>query len=129
MLQAMHGLLISVILFHKKFRTSIKCKGFKVNPHDPCVMNKEAHGSQMMIMWHVDDMKSSHIDSKVNDSFTTWLEKECSQLGEVKSSRGEQHDCLGMILDCTVDGKPMVDMNEHIKKMMTNSHKKLCKVQ
>ena len=77
------------ILFYKKFRASIEREGFKVNPCDPCVANKEAHGSQMTLMWHVDDTKSSHIDPKVNDLFTDWLDKEHGQLGKVKSSRGK----------------------------------------
>ena len=81
---------------------SIECEGFKVNPCDPCVTNKQAHGSQMTIMWHVDDVKSSHINPRVKDSFTAWLKEECGQLGEVKSSRGKRHDYLGMVLDCTI---------------------------
>jgi len=118
MLQVTHSLLTSAILFHKKFRASIKQEGFEANPCDPCVANKEAHGRQMTIMWHVDDAKSSHVDSKVNDSFIAWLEKECGQLGEVKSSRGKRHDYLGMVLDCSEDGHLTVDMVECIKKMV-----------
>jgi len=82
------GLLVSAILFCEKLRTSIEKERFNVNSHDPCVTNKLANGSQMMILWHVDDTKSSHIDLKVNDLFIKWPKKECSQLGEVKSSRG-----------------------------------------
>ena len=34
--------------------------GFKINPYDPCVLNKMVNGHQMTIYWHVDDLKVSH---------------------------------------------------------------------
>ena len=36
--------------------------GFKINPYDPCVLNKMVNGHQMTIYWHVDDLKVSHKD-------------------------------------------------------------------
>jgi len=117
-LRAIYGLLVSAILFYKKFRTSIEKEGFRVNPYDPCVANKSVNGSQMTILWHVDDVKSSHIDPKVNDSFIDWLKKEYGQLGEVKSSRGKRHDYLGMILDYSVEGQVIIDMCDYVKKMV-----------
>ena len=118
-LRAIYGLLISAILFYKKFRASIEKQGFEVNPYDPCVANKMVHGSQMTIMWHVDDVKSSHVNPKVNDSFIEWLKVEYGQLGEVKTSRGKKHDYLGMTLDYSVDGEVKIDMVEYVKKMVT----------
>ena len=91
-----------------------------MNPYDPCVANKMVHGRQMTIMWHVDDVKSSHVDSRVNDSFKSWLKKEYGQMGEVKSSRGKRHEYLGMILDFSVDGEVMIDMTDYVKKMVAD---------
>ena len=90
-----------------------------MNPYDPCIANKLVHGSQMTNMWHVDDVKSSHVDPKVNDLFISWLNKEYGQKTEVKSSRGKMHDYLRMILDYTVDGEVKVDMIDYVKKMVT----------
>ena len=118
-LRAIYGLLVSAILFYKKFRASIESQGFKVNPYDPCVANKLVHGSQMTVMWHVDDVKSSHKNSKVNDSFIEWLNKEYGQLGDVKSSRGAIHEYLGMTLDYAIKGEVKVDMVDYVKKMVT----------
>ena len=118
-LRAIYGLLVSAILFYKKFRASIEQEGFEVNPYDPCVANKMVHGHQMTIMWHVDDVKSSHVDPKVNDSFIDWLKKEYGQIGEVKSSRGTRHDYLRMTLDYSVKGQVTVDMVDYVKKMVT----------
>ena len=31
------------------------------------------NGEQLTICWHVDDLRSSHIDPKVNDEFLQWI--------------------------------------------------------
>jgi hypothetical protein len=38
---------------------------FLSNPYDPCVMNKTIHGKQCTMLWHVDDLKISHVDPEV----------------------------------------------------------------
>ena len=38
-----------------------------------CVANRIIDGKQPTISWHVDDVKSSHEDRKVNDEFFDWL--------------------------------------------------------
>jgi len=39
--------------------------GFVANPFDQCVSNKVIGGRQCTILWHVDDIKVSNVDSKV----------------------------------------------------------------
>jgi hypothetical protein len=39
------------------------------NPYDPCVANKMIDGKQHTVRFHVDDLKSFHVNSKVNDEF------------------------------------------------------------
>jgi hypothetical protein len=56
-------------LWYKKFRGELERKGFKFNPYDPCVANRTENGSQHTLLFHVDDLKSSHKDSKVNGQF------------------------------------------------------------
>jgi hypothetical protein len=61
-------MLKSSLLYYKKFRKYIESVGFKVNPKDPCVANRTVNGKQHTATWHIDDSKSSHVDSKkVND--------------------------------------------------------------
>ncbi len=36
-----------------------------MNPYDPCVWNKIMNGKQLTIVFHVDDCKLSHVDSKI----------------------------------------------------------------
>ena len=79
-LRAIYGMLMSGLLFYKKFRKAIEARGYEVNPYDPCVANKMINGKQHTVSWHVDDLKGSHVDSKVNDEFQEWLQKEFGQI-------------------------------------------------
>jgi len=38
-----------------------------LNPYDKCIVNKKIHGKQCTIIWHVDDLKISHVEKKVVD--------------------------------------------------------------
>jgi hypothetical protein len=97
-------MLVSSILYYKKFRKDIESVGFEINPYDVCVANRTINGNQQTLTWHVDNVKSSHVDPKVNDEFTQWCERTyagSNELGHVKVVRGKVHDYLAMILDFT----------------------------
>ena len=47
--------------------------GFVVNLYDPCVAIRMVNVSQMIMCWHVDDLKVSHKDKFINTQFATWL--------------------------------------------------------
>ena len=96
MLMALYGMLIASILYYKKFRKDIESIGFKVNPYGICVANQIVNGKQHMVTWHVDNLKSSHVDPKVNDDFHIWCEKTygSDKIGHVKVVRGKKHDYL-----------------------------------
>jgi hypothetical protein len=53
--------------YYKKFVKSLKSKGFKLNPYDPCVANKQVKGEQLTVCFHVDHCKISHLLPKVVD--------------------------------------------------------------
>ncbi len=74
MLMALYGMMIASLLYYKKFRNDIESIGFEVNPYDICVANRTMNGKQHTVTWHVDDLKSSHVGSKVNDDFEEWCE-------------------------------------------------------
>ena len=69
MQKAIYELLRSALLFYKKLVADLESIGFKLNPYDPCVANKEVNGTQMMVCWHVDDLKVSHVDPKENTRY------------------------------------------------------------
>lgn len=53
--------------YYKKFVKSMKSKGFKLNPYDPCMANKQVKGEQLTVCFHVDDCKILHLIPKVVD--------------------------------------------------------------
>jgi hypothetical protein len=120
MLMALYGMMIASILYYKKFRKDIESIGFEVNPYDICVANRQVNGKQHTVTWHVDDLKSSHEDSRVNDDFEAWCEKMygSDQVGHVKVVRGKEHDYLAMILNFTDSGAMKVDMRYYIDGML-----------
>ena len=87
MLKALYGMMVSSLLYYKKFRKDTESIGFEVNPYDMCVANRIIKGKQHTITWHVDDVKSSHEDSKVNDEFLDWLKDKYANdnIGTVKA--------------------------------------------
>jgi hypothetical protein len=44
MQKAIYGLFRSILLFYKKLVANLESVGFKLNPYDPCVANKEVKG-------------------------------------------------------------------------------------
>jgi hypothetical protein len=71
-------------------------------------------GSRHTVTWHIDDLKSSHINPKVNNRFLEWLEKKNGDknLGSVETERGKIHNYLGMTLDYTKPKKVKLKMKE-----------------
>jgi hypothetical protein len=76
--------------------------------------------SNKLLRGIVDDLKSSHVDSKVNDKFAEWCKTTdgSDNLGHVKVVRGKIHDYLAMILDSTDGGALKVNMIYYIKGML-----------
>jgi hypothetical protein len=98
-----------------------------VNPCDPCVANRLVYGKQHSGTWHVDDLKSSHVGSQVNDEFLKWLKTKyaADEIGEVKVVRGHRHDYLALVLDYSIPGVLKVDMTKFVKSMIEDFPTKL----
>ena len=86
-LKALHGMLVASLLWHKKFRSDLEGEGFEFNPYDPCIANHQVWGKQHTVRFHVDDLKSSHINKRVNDKFLKWLNKMYGKIMEPSKQR------------------------------------------
>ncbi len=51
MQKAIYGLIRSALLFYKKLVANLESIGFKLNPYDPWVANKEVIRTQMTVCW------------------------------------------------------------------------------
>ena len=74
--KALYGTLQTAMLFWKTLTAKLVRMGFVVNPYDKCIANKVIGERQCTILWHVDDIKVSHVDSQVISEVLGELEKE-----------------------------------------------------
>jgi hypothetical protein len=60
------------LLFWKNISTFlIEEMGFTMNPYDWCMVNKMINGKQCTLIWHVDDIKGSHVEQSVLDDIAS----------------------------------------------------------
>jgi hypothetical protein len=119
-LKTIYGMLQSALLFYKKLRNDLESIGFKINPYDPCVANRLINGTQHTVVWHVDDLKSSHKSAQVNDNFHNWLNEKYGNesIGIVKAIPGKLHKYLGMTLDYSENEVLQIDVQEYLEEMI-----------
>ena len=133
-LMALCGMMTSSLLFYRKLRKSLEKEGFKFNPYDMCVGNKEIQGSPLTVTFHVDDIKASHKKSTVIDGFIKWCRMHYEDaVKRIAPSRGKIHDYLGITLDYSLPGKVQLYMIQYIESVLkefkfseeVKSHKKV----
>jgi hypothetical protein len=117
-LKAIYGMLLSAIIWYRKFHGGLESERFKFNPYDPCFANQPKKGSQQTIIFHMDDLKSSHKDARINDQFDKWLQTKYGEHGKVTTHRGKIHEYLGMELDYIEDGKVKIGMIKYVENML-----------
>lgn len=116
--KALYGTLDATLLFWKNLSKKLEAWGFERNPYDWCVVNKMVDGKQCTILWHVDDLKISHVDLKVVDGILEQLDGEYRKEAPMTVTHGKVHDYLGMTLDYSKDRKVKVSMVDYIEKML-----------
>ena len=92
--------------------------GFKVDPYDPCVANRAVRGKQQTVVWHVNDLKCSHVDPVANTELASYLG---GMYGEnITVHRGKVHDYLGVDYVYSTKGLAIVSMIKYVKKVITS---------
>jgi hypothetical protein len=97
--KAIFGLLKSALLFYRKFVNDLKSYSFLfvINPYGPCVTNATVGNKQMMVTWHVDKPKVSHINPFQVTKFAPYS---ATIYGNgLVNHHGPVHDYLGMDLN------------------------------
>lgn len=121
-IRALYGTVDAAKLFYDNLcGVLVNELGFKLNPYDGCVANKIVNGKQCTIVFHVDDLKISHVDEKIVTSIITELEKRYGDIMPLSINRGKVHDYLGMTFDYTIPGKLMITMYDYVDGVIENA--------
>jgi hypothetical protein len=116
--KALYGTLDASLLFWKKLSKTLEDWGYERNPYDWCVMNKMINGKQCTVLWHVDDLKMSHVDSKVIDRLLEDIDEEYGKEAPITKTIGKVHDYLGMTIDYREGGAVKITMIDYITNML-----------
>jgi hypothetical protein len=123
--KAIYSLLKSALLFNRKFINELKSYSspFVINPYDPFVAHATVSNKQMMVTWHVDDLKGPHTDPFQVTKYATNLATMYSN-GLVLHC-GPVHDYLGMDLNFSQPGIAQISMIKYMTKVIDNFPKKI----
>ena len=122
LLKALYGTLRAARLFWQKLSKQLIDEwGFIPNKYDDCVVNKLVNGQQMTVVWHVDDLKVSHVDRTEVEKFVRKMEETFGKDTPLTVSRGEVHDYLGMTLDFRTKGEVKINMEHYIDMMLQDA--------
>ena len=122
LLKALYGTLRAARLFWQKLSKQLIDEwGFTPNKYDDCVVNKMINGQQMTVVWHVDDLKVSHVDTTEVEKFVKQMEETFGQETPLTVSWGQVHDYLGMTLDFRTKGEVQICMEHYIDMMLQDA--------
>ena len=105
--KALYGCKQSGQLWYKLLTKTLADAGFVANRYDPCIMNKTCNGTQLTVIFHVDDLHVSSVSNELLDRFEEFLRR---SFPEVTSRQGPILDYLGMVLDYSIEGECHVAM-------------------
>lgn len=118
LLKALYGTLRAALLFWKKLSSQLVEWGFEINPYDWCVTDKVINGKQCTILWHVDDLKISHVMSQVVTDVIHMIDEKFGKEAPITVNRGLVHDYFGMTVDFIKKGKVMINMVDYLETML-----------
>ena len=81
-IRALYGMLVTYLIWYNKLCSDLEDIGFEFNPYDPFVDKRMVNDKQYTIIFHVDDLLSSYIDSKANELFFKWPNKIMVMMGK-----------------------------------------------
>ena len=76
LIKAVYGTLLGAIIFYNKLSKHLTDHGFVQNEYGICTFNKMVNGDQIVVQFHVDDLKVSQKDEAVLEGFFTDLRDE-----------------------------------------------------
>jgi hypothetical protein len=116
--KALYGTMQASLLFWKDLTATLKEWGYELNPYDTCVANKMVNGKQCTVLWHVDDLKISHVDTSVVDELIRKLNEKYGTEDPLTVTRGKIHEYLGMTIDFTTNDMVSIRMDDYVEGIL-----------
>jgi hypothetical protein len=117
--KALYSTLQATLLFWENLTEFLTMElGFTINPYDSCVVNKMIDGKQCTIVWHVDNLKLSHVKQSVLNDIADKLNVKYGQETPLVMHHGKIHDYLGMTIDYSEDGKVKFIMTNYVQGIL-----------
>ena len=118
--KAIYGTLEASLLFWGKLPKNLEEMGYQRNEYDWCVTNKIIDYKQWNILWHVDNLKTSHIETVVISSVLSDIDAAYGKIAKMTITRVKVHKYLGMTIDNSSPSKVIFLMINYIGKMLDN---------
>ena len=94
--------------------------GHEMNPYNPCVWNKMVLGTQLTLMFRVDDVLMAHALSNVVTDHVKLLDEKYGRNDPLSVTRGKLHEYLWMTLDFRNEGSAAFTQHDAIKKFWSS---------
>ena len=92
--------------------------GYQRNEYYWYIMNKISKYKQCTILWYVENLKISHVDSKIVSSVPADIDSEYVNIAKMTITRDKIHKYLGVAIDYSLQGKVILYMVDYIVKML-----------
>ena len=94
--KSFYGILQSTLIFYRNMAKDLDAYGSQMNPYNPCMANKIINNKHMTVLWHVNVLKVSHVDSFEVTMFAGYMS---SIYGGIIVHRVKVHQYLVIGLD------------------------------
>ena len=92
--------------------------GYQQNEYDWCVMKNIINDKQYTTIWHVNDLKTSHVYPSVIYIVLAEITEEYEKIEKMSIKRVKVHKYLGMTIDYSLPGKVILPMIDYIGNML-----------
>ena len=120
--KSIYGTLEVSLLFWVKLSKILEEMGYQRNEYEWCVMNKIIDDKQCTILWHFDDLNTSHVDPSVISSVLSDIDVEYGKIAKMTITRGKLYKYLGMTIYYSSPGKLIFSMIDYIGKKYPRIH-------
>ena len=93
---------------------------YRRNEYDWCVINNIIEDNQWTILWHVDDLKTSHVESAIIYIVLSCICAEYGRIEKMTITQGKVHKYFSMNIDYSSPDKVIFLMIDYIVNMIDN---------